>query len=56
MALITLKCSDCGKNSVSYYGSWDMPLKVVCKQCAENRIVGTNKALKNLEELMNEKT
>ena len=36
MALITVKCEHCGKPT-SYYGSWDMELTVVCKDCAQKQ-------------------
>ena len=30
------KCKYCG-NKVSWYGSWDMPLDLVCADCAKNK-------------------
>ena len=36
MAWITVKCKYCN-NLVTFMGSWDMPLAVVCKECAAKR-------------------
>jgi len=39
MSWVTVSCAKCGCK-VSYFGSWDMPLDVLCEKCAKERKKG----------------
>jgi len=32
-----LKCDECGSSDTNAFGSWDTPIKILCKKCSEKK-------------------
>lgn len=32
-----LRCDECGSSDTNAFGSWDTPIKILCKKCSENK-------------------
>ncbi|MFW5847296.1 MAG: hypothetical protein ACOCVF_00055 [bacterium] len=41
-----LRCDECGSNDTNCFGSWDTPIKIICKNCAEKKNI---KTVENIE-------
>ena len=32
-----LRCDECGSSDTNAFGSWDTPIKILCKKCSEKK-------------------
>lgn len=32
-----LKCDECGSSDTNTFGSWDTPIKILCKKCSDKK-------------------
>ena len=32
-----LRCDECGSSDTNAFGSWDTPIKILCKKCSDKK-------------------
>jgi hypothetical protein len=35
--MANLRCDECGSSDTNTFGSWDTPIKVLCKNCSKKK-------------------
>lgn len=33
-----LRCDECGSSDTNAFGSWNTPIKILCKKCSDKKI------------------